>query len=235
LFLSAVTPAQVEIALHALDEYETEQAEARRQRQMQIEHAEYEVELASRRYEAADPMNRLVASELEARWEQTLRQRDQLKRDAEELERRTDQPLGAADRVRVRQMATDLKTVWHASTTTMTDRKALLRFLVRRVYLDGVSDPAQIRITVEWHTGARTSVTVPRPSGGAHAPKTPELAVERIRALWPSRDYATIAKILNKEGRKTAKGLSFDQFSVGYVVRSRGWNDAHCRQTRTKV
>jgi DNA invertase Pin-like site-specific DNA recombinase len=235
LFLAAVTPAQVEIALHALDAYEAEQAEARRQRQMQVEQAEYEVELACRRYEAADPTNRLVAAELEVRWEQALRHRDQLKRDAEELERRTGKPLGAADRARVRQMATDLKTVWQAPTTTMADRKALLRFLVHRVYLDGVTEPGQIRITVEWHTGARTSVTVPRPVVGAHAPKTPEAAVERIRALWPKHDYATVATILNKEGRKTAKGLSFDQFSVGYVVRSRGWKRADSTPARTKV
>src|SRR5262245_17006309 len=160
LFLAAVTPAQVEIALHALDEYEAEQAEARRQRRMQVEQAEYEVERACRRYEAADPANRLVAGELEARWEQALRHRDQLKRDAEELERRSGQPLGAADRARVRQMATDLKAVWHAPTTAMADRKALLRFLVHRVYLDGVSAAGQIRLTVEWHTGARTTVTM---------------------------------------------------------------------------
>jgi DNA invertase Pin-like site-specific DNA recombinase len=191
LFLAAVTPAQVEIALHALDEYEAEQAEARRQRQTQLEQAEYEVELASRRYEAADPANRLVAGELEARWEQALRHRDQLQRETDELERRTGQPLEAADRARVRQMATDLKTVWQAPTTTMADRKTLLRFLVHRVYLDGVTEVGQIRITVEWHTGARTSVTVPRSPVGAHAPKTPEPAVERIRALWPGHAYAT--------------------------------------------
>lgn len=235
LFLKAVTPAQVEIALHALDEFEAEQAEARRQRQMQIEQAEYEVELACRRYEAADPANRLVAGELEARWEQTLRHRDQLRRDAEELDRQTGQRLGAADRARVRQMATDLGSVWHAPTTTMADRKALLRFLVQRVYLDGVTEPGQIRITVEWHTGARTSVTVPRPVVGAHAPKTPEAAVERIRALSAGHDYATIATILNKEGRKTAKGLSFDERSVGYVVRSRGWNRGKSTEPRAKV
>ena len=235
LFLKAVTPAQVEIALHALDEVEAEQTEARRQRQMQIEQAEYAVELACRRYEEADPANRLVAAELEARWEQALRQRDQLRRDAEELERQTGQRLGAADRARVRQMATDLGTVWDAPTTTMADRKALLRFLVQRVYLDGVTEPGQIRITVEWHTGARTSVTVPRPVVGAHAPKTPEAAVERIRALSSRHDYATIAKILNKEGRKTAKGLSFDERSVGYVVRSRGWNRSESTQPRAKV
>jgi hypothetical protein len=235
LFLAAVTPAQVEIALHALDAYEAEQAATRRQQQMQIEQAEYEVELARRRYEAADPANRLVAAELETRWEQTLRSRDQLRRDAEESVRRTNHPLGATDRARVRQLATELGTVWHAPTTRMADRKALLRVLVHRVYLDGVTERGQIRITVEWHTGARTSVTVPRPAVGAHAPKTPAAAVERIRTLWPDHDYPTIAEILNQEGLRTAKGLSFDQLSVGYVVRSRGWNRGDSTPSRVNV
>jgi hypothetical protein len=53
--------------------------------------------------------------------------------------------------------------------------------------------------------------------------------------LWPGHDYATIAKILNKKGWKTAKGLSFDQFSVGYVVRSRGWNRPDSRQKKAGV
>ena len=65
LFLAAVTPAQVDVALRALDAYEAERAEARRQREMQIQRAEYEVEIARRRYEATDPANRLVAAELE--------------------------------------------------------------------------------------------------------------------------------------------------------------------------
>src|SRR5262245_28256364 len=135
LFLSAVTPAQIDIALHALDQVEQERAEARRQRQMQRQHAEYEVELARRRYEQADPANRLVAAELEARWEEALRRREQLVRECEELDRHAGAPLGAAERRRVREMAGDLSRVWHAETTATEDRKALLRFLVHRVYL----------------------------------------------------------------------------------------------------
>ena len=123
---------------------------------MQVQRAEYEVEIARRRYEAADPANRLVAAELEARWEQALRERERLKREAEELDRRAASPLGAAERRRVREMAADLGKVWHAATTGMEDRKELLRFLVHRVYLDGVTEAGQIRIEVEWHTGART-------------------------------------------------------------------------------
>jgi hypothetical protein len=69
-------------------------------------------------------------------------------------------------------------------------------------------------------------VTVPRPAVGAWAPRTPAAAVERIRALLPEQDYVSIAATLNAEGFRTAKGLDFDLYSVGYVVRSRGWGRA---------
>jgi DNA invertase Pin-like site-specific DNA recombinase len=223
LFLAAVTPAQVDVTLRALDAYEAEQAEVKRQRRMQIQQADYEVEIARRRYEAIDPANRLVAAELEARWEQALRERERLTREADELDRQAASPLGRAERRRIREMAADLRKVWLARTTGMEDRKELLRFLVHRVYLDGVTEAGQIRIEVEWHTGARTPVKVARPLVGAWAPKTPAAVVERIRTLLPSHDYITIAKLLNAEGFRTAKGLKFDYYSVGYIIRSRGW------------
>jgi DNA invertase Pin-like site-specific DNA recombinase len=222
LFLAAVTPAKVGVALRALDAYEAERAEARRQRQMQVQQADYAVDIARRRYEAADPANRLVEAELEARWEQALRERQRLVRESEELDRQAASPLGAAERRQVREMAADLGKVWHAATTDAADRKELLRFLVHRVYLDGVTEAGRIRIEVEWHTGARTTVTVPRPAVGAWAPKTPPAAIERIRELLPYHDYAAIAAKLNAEGFRTAKGLKFDFYSVGYIARSRG-------------
>lgn len=233
LFLAAVTPAQVGVALLALDAHEAGQVEARRQRQLQIQQAEYEVELARRRYEAADPTNRLVAAELEARWEQALCDRERLVREAEERDRRAANPLGAAERRRVRELAADLGAVWHAPTTTAADRKELLRFLVHRVYLDGVTEAGQIRIEVEWHTGVRTAVRVPRPIVGNWAPTTPAAAVERIRELVPKHAYAAIADVLNKEGFRTAKGHKFNNESVAYVARSRGWGRAAAQRPRS--
>ena len=97
--------------------------------------------------------------------------------------------VGAAERRRVREMAADLGKVWHAATTGPADRKELLRFQVHRVYLDGVTEAGRIRIEVEWHTGARTAVTVPRPAVGAWAPKTPSAAIERIRELLPEQPW----------------------------------------------
>ena len=104
----------------------------------------------------------------------------------------------------------------------MEDRKTLIRFLIKRVHLDGVTEAGKIRIDVEWHTGAHTALTIERPSVGVWAPKTPQAAVERIRELLPGEDYAAIAAKLNAEGFSTAKGLKYDERSVGYVARSRG-------------
>ena len=60
------------------------------------------------------------------------------------------------------------------------------------------------------------------PLVGVWAPKTPAAAVERIRELLPGEDYAAIAAKLNAEGFRAAKGLGYDERSVGYVARSRG-------------
>src|SRR5262249_57716169 len=101
LFLSAVSPAKLEIALHALEGLEADRVEARKQWELQLQRAEYEVELAQRRYEAADPANRLVAAELEAQWEEALRRREAGRRGREAFERRPEAPPGGADRQRV--------------------------------------------------------------------------------------------------------------------------------------
>ena len=124
----------------------------------------------------------------------------------------------------IRELSQDFDRVWNAETTSMEERKTLLRLLVKRVHLDGVSEAGKIRIDIEWHTGAHSSIKVDRLPVGVWAPKTPAEAVQRIRELLPGHDYAAIAKTLNQEGFQSAKGLRFDDRMVGYIVRSRGWN-----------
>ena len=223
-FLHAVSPAKIDIALQALKELESNRHDARAQLDLQIQQAEYDVELARRRYEASDPENRLVSGELESLWEEALHQRHQLERERDEWDRHHEQPLLEKDRQRIKELSGDLRTVWNSKTTSMEDRKMLLRFLVKRVHVDGVTEEGRIRIEIEWHTGARTSLKIDRPLVGVWAPKTPKKAVERIRELLPDCDYTEIATKLNEEGFQSAKGLPFNYMSVGYVVRSRGWN-----------
>ncbi|MFQ5668172.1 MAG: recombinase family protein [Candidatus Binatia bacterium] len=223
LFLQAVSPAKVEIALRALDELERDQKAAGAEWALQIQQAEYEVQLARRRYEAVDPENRLVADELEAEWERAIKNLETLKRRGQDVQRQQGSEFGDKDRALIRRISGDMKRVWHAATTTMEERKTLLRFLVKRVHLDGVSESGKIRIDIEWHTGAHTSTTVDRPAVGAWAPRTADAVVDRIRELLPTRNQEQIAKKLNEEGFLSAKGKRFAAQTVGYIIRSRGW------------
>ena len=234
LFLDAVSPAKVEISLQALDELQSRREATLRQWDAELQQAEYEVQLARRRYEAADPENRLVAGELESRWEQALRDLQQRKRDHQEFVNQQESPLSARDARLVKELSNDLPAVWHADTTSMEDRKKLLRFLIHRVHLDGVSEAGKIRLEVEWHTGAHSSLVIDRRPAGVWAPRTPQEVVDRIRELWPALSQEEIAGTLNAEGYRTAKGLAFDHYSVGYVIRSRGWGRQQRKRTANK-
>ena len=223
LFLGAVSPAKVEIALRALEGWEQDRQAARKQRELQIQQAEYETALARKRYEAVDPANRLVAGELESQWEQALKALEELRRSLREWEQDHGGSLGPKERGRLKELSVDLERVWKAGTTTAEDRKTLLRFLVKRVHLDGVTEPGRIRIEVEWHTGASSSLTIDRPLVGIWAPRTPEKVVRRIKELLACCTQAEIAAKLNDEGLLSAKGKRFHMHTVAYVIRSRGW------------
>ena len=233
LFLDAVSPAKIEIALQSVAEMETCREQTARQWDIDLQQAEYEVQLARRRYEAADPENRLVAGELESRWEQTLVDLEQLKRNRCEFEVQQNAPLTARDQRFVKELSGDLPTVWDAETTTMEDRKALLRFLIRRVHLDGVSDAGKIHIDVEWHTGSHSSLHIDRPEVGVWAPRTAQAVEQRIAELLPDHDYESIAGMLNEEGHLSAKGLPFNRSTVGYITRTRGWGRYEQKQPQT--
>ena len=234
LFLDAVHPAKVEIALRSVAELESHREEALRQWDVELQRSEYEVQLAQRRYEAADPDNRLVAGELESRWEQTLQDHEQLKRKHQEFLVHQNAPLSARDQRLVKELSGDLPAVWRAGTTTMEDRKTLLRFLIRRVHLDGVSETGKIRIDVEWHTGTHTSLVIDRREVGVWAPKTSRAVEQRIQELLPEHDYDSLARILNEEGHLSAKGLPFNRSTVGYIARSRGWGRHEQKQKPAK-
>jgi hypothetical protein len=162
--------------------------------------------------------------ELESHWEQAMLRRDRLRQERIAFEHEQEQSISQQDRNTIRELSHDLPGVWNAATTSMEDRKTLLRILVKRVHLDGVSEAGKIHIDIEWHTGAHSSMKVDRLPVGVWAPKTPAEAVRRIHELLPDHDYEKIAQILNDEGFRSAKGLAFNGLIVGYIARSRGWN-----------
>lgn len=220
--LEAIEPVGIEAALDAVAELEKRGEDLKRQWEHRIEQAEYESGLARRRYDAVDPDNRLVATNLERDWEEKLRVVEQVRKEYGERAAKPPILISEEDRRRVRELARDLPRLWRAKTTKPSDRVKVVRMLIRDAWLCQEDEPRRTRIRIHWQTGAVTDGSVPRPLPATEAFRTPENVIERLRELHALRLSADeIAERLNQDGLKTGRGKSFTAPSVKYLLRSR--------------
>jgi hypothetical protein len=152
IFLEAIQPAQLEVSIAALEQVEARARQIDQQWQLRIERAQYEADLARRRFLAVDPENRLVARNLERDWNEKLTEIERLEREYATSPRPTALLASPEERERVLALAQDMPTVWQASTTTYVERKQLLRFLIKDVTL--AKRETTIHIGIRWQTEA---------------------------------------------------------------------------------
>lgn len=175
----------------------------------QIERAEYEAQRAERQFHAVEPENRLVARTLEARWNACLRNVDELRAKAA-AGRTQRRPLTELEVARAHRLGADLERVWQAPTTGNVDRKQLLRAVIEEVQLRSLEKHYAVKIL--WRGGATTEHEVPRfrrGDAGASKNATTDETVQLIRKLAVELDDAQIARVLNKQGRRTGEGNPF--------------------------
>jgi len=220
-FLAALSPAGVEAALVAAEALAADRDAALSQWRKEVERARYQASLAERRYMAVDPENRLVARGLEADWEAALAALAAA--EAELTRKQSARPagLGPDERKTLLGLGSDLKAVWEAPTTTGRDRKELLRTLLEEVVIDVDRDAAQARLTLRWRGGALSELRV---TLRARQPtiRTDDDTVELIRRLACHHPDATIAGILNRQGRLSARGQRFSATMVQGLRHHRG-------------
>ena len=210
-FLEVTAGAGEEAAALADEQLRGEIAAAERTWQLQIEKADYEARRAERQYMSVEPENRTVARELERRWEQRLADLEAVRaKAASVLERR--RPLSEVELERARELGRDLDSVWSAETTTVKDRKRLLRCLIEEVQLR--SEKTRYKVLIVWKGGSTTEREVVRCAPGSHTKATPLETVALVRELAREFDDAQIARILNRQGRRSGRGLAFTKESV---------------------
>ena len=228
--LEAVSPQSLPVAVRVLEQVEQELAAQRRQRELQLEQAQYEARLAQRQYDGVDPGNRLVAAELERRWNEKLERVAQLEQSYAQAERELQWNLTENERASITELSQDLPAIWNAETTTNQDRKQLLRMVIESVQLDGIKSRGEIEVQIRWRSGSITVRTVKRAAPGESSLKTPQQAVAHIHEMAACRSYTEIAERLNDAGLRTAFGRSFTEQHVGYICRRDGLS-----QRRTKA
>jgi DNA invertase Pin-like site-specific DNA recombinase/uncharacterized protein YndB with AHSA1/START domain len=206
--LAALTPAGVKAALLAAEALEQDHDAALAQWRLQVERAQYQAERAERRYRQVEPEHRLVARGLERDWEQALTALTEAKAQLALREQQRPRTLTPTERERLLALGADLGRVWSAPTTTDRDRKQLLRTLIEEVIVDVAREERRATLTLRWRAGAITELIVPLPR---HQPtiRTDEDTVSLMRRLAVHYDDATIAGILNRQGRRSATGQRF--------------------------
>lgn len=217
IFLEATAPCAGDAARLANEEARRESEALRLYWAHQVEKADYEAQRAERQYLAVEPENRVVTRELEQRWEQALQELERVRHQGEQVTQ-DPQLLSAEELDKVHLLGLELSEVWEAETTTHRDRKRLLRCLIEEVQLRTEEDHYAVRVV--WKGGATSEREVIRgPAGWAH--RTPEDTVELVRKLAREFDDAQIARILNKQGRRSGRGIAF---TIPAVTSLRGKN-----------
>ena len=215
VFLEAIEPAQLEVALSALTHLEARAKQIDQQALRQIERVQYEADLARRRYRAVDPDNRLVARSLEREWNEKLQEVDRMEREYQSLPKPAALMLSAEQREHIRQLAQNLPALWDAPTTTWAQRKQLLRWLIKDVTLCKRGN--DIAIDIRWQTEARTSLSIPRLNKSWEVRQTSQQLVTRIRELAPTHTETQIAALLNAEGEQAGMGGTLTASKVAWI------------------
>jgi len=229
VFLEVTGPAGVEAAQGVEDERRRAHEALAGSWRLAIEKAEYEAQRAERQFQAAEPENRLVARELERRWDTKLVELEAVRSHAQTAQ--GERPgLTEDEKARAHTLGRELDAVWKATTTTNRDRKRLLRCVIEEVQL--TTEASRYLVRIVWKGGAFTDRDVKRLPRGGTANATEATTIDLIRTLAREFDDAQIARILNKQGRRSGRGHAFTKMRVTSLRGHHGI--AACEKTRAR-
>jgi DNA invertase Pin-like site-specific DNA recombinase/DNA-binding transcriptional MerR regulator len=222
--LQVVQPASLEVSLAAVGDLEQERARLQTHWQQRRSRCAHEVEVARKSYAAVDPEHRLVAQELERRWDESLREQEQLEMEYARFDESIPTKLTTTEREAIESLSQRLPTLWQAETTTAEDRSAIARILIEQVVVSIEGESERVDVDIHWTGGF----------GSHHAMRRPVQTYEQLSyydellSLIKTRlaEGVTLSKIadqLNEAGYQPPKRSStFTQGILSRLLRDRG-------------
>ena len=208
-FIAALEPAKIRATLAAAEQIEMDRKSALKHWRLGVERASYAASLAERRYRAVDPDNRLVARGLERAWEESLTSLEAAKAELARREEERPRMLSIEERHRLG-IGPDFAAVWTAPTTTPRDRKELLGTLIEEAIVKVERDKSAAHLMLRWKGGALTEINLGLPRSRRATVRTDEDTIALVHRLAVHYPDTVIAGILNRQGRRTARGRRFE-------------------------
>ena len=211
--LRVVQPAAVEAAVLAHEEEARKQDDVLDAWRRDLEAARYGAQRAQKQYDAADPQNRLVADELERRWNQALQR-------VQEIELRIEQhaqgqgKTTTPTREEFENLAAKLEAVWNCPDADMRLKKRIVRTLIHEVVVDVDPSAGEVILVIHWKGGVHTELRLPRRRRGQNSAQTSKEIIDAVRVLARICSDEVIAGALNRNGLLTGRGNRWTQERV---------------------
>ena len=216
--LRVISPLGVSASLRALEELSAGDAAQRIALSSKLEQLEYEARKAFEQYDAVDARNRLVAGELERRWNEKLEGVETTKQRLANLDGKR-YSLSAEEETRILQMGENFSEIWQSDRCPPTLKKMIFRTVVEEIVVRTDAENKTLQFAVHWKGGTHTALTMERPRSATDC-ATPMEALEVIRRMAIRHGDDQIASVLNRLGYSTGKSKRWNQTRVATARRN---------------
>ena len=210
--LDSLSPVRMEALVHARERLTRVRTEKRQQLEHELERAGYEATRCRRQYDAVEPENRLVARNLERRWDEALERVNHLNEKLSQFDT-SEPPMTDKEEEALRRLADDLPQLWHHEAAPFELKKRIVRTVIKEVVM--FVEKETLRVLVHWHGGQHSEFALRKRNTGEHRWKTSESTLSLIEQLARVMSDSQIAAQLNRMGVKSAKGHTWTRIRVG--------------------
>jgi hypothetical protein len=211
--LAAIQPAAIEAAVKVSECTQAEDDEKRKALELALERARYEANRARRQFDAVEPENRLVAAELEARWNHALEQVAALEARIAAMGERS-APITDESNTELMALGDDVRTLWDHPDAPVQLKKRILRTVLNEIIVQSERDSHTHHLILHWAGGVHTDLFIERNPTGQHRRKAERTVIELVTELSKVCPDKAIAAILNRLGYKTGQEKSWNASRV---------------------
>jgi DNA invertase Pin-like site-specific DNA recombinase len=211
--LAAIQPAGIEAAVKVSECAQAEDDEKRKALDLALERARYEANRARRQFDAVEPENRLVAGELEVRWNHALEQVAALESRIAAMGERS-APLNDERKTELMALGDDVRTLWDHPDAPVQLKKRILRTVLNEIIVQSERESPRHRLILHWAGGVHTELSVERNPSGQHRRRAERTVIDLVSELAKVCPDKAIAAILNRLGYKTGQEKSWNASRV---------------------
>lgn len=213
LVLEACEPMGIEASIEALQASTAEDNQKKRAVELALERLRYEADHARRQYDAVDPANRLVAAELESRWNTAMvkltEAEERLKSECAESSE-----LSEDQRAQLARLGKELRSAWNDPAAPVELKKRILRTVINEIVVDVKHETDNIAMQIHWAGGVHTALNLRKNKTGRTGRATSIDVVDLARELAKAQSDPQIASTLNRLGHSTGPGNRWNENRV---------------------